>query len=195
MRKTLFFLLLTPFLLLGAAQHYIQPNLQRCLDKIYQLPEATSLLNEIQKEGKISFTVDTKHEAAKFGAFWDLDSRLICVNPTFHKNDGEMIGSILFEMQNAKASQNLHHLFEQAAQGKISKADYIRGIEYIEFQNSKRAAEMANIGIQRGVLPATASLYTYRDFDEHFFYQQKGGHSQAIGDMFDRIAPYYKNAF
>lgn len=189
MRKILLVLFMLPLLVLSAASREAETKLNRCLEKIHALPEAINLLNEIKQEGNIRFALNEDHEAAKFGAFWDLDSRMICVNPHFHSNEGAMIGSLLFEMQNAKVSKEFHELFERAERGEIAREPYIRAVEFIEFKNSKRASEMAHAGIKRGLFPNTAALFTYRDFDEHFYYQQVGGHSDIIGKMYDRIAP------
>lgn len=174
---------------LSAASPQANERLQACLNQIYKLPEAVACIKEIEKEGSIRFMVDETHEAAKFGAFWDLRNRKICINPSKHKQNGEMIGSILFEMQNAIATSQFDELFDKAEEGSIDRDSYIRAIEYIEYQNSKRAASIAEAGIKKGLFPQAARLFTYSNFEEHFYYQHVGGHSQQIGTMYDRIAP------
>ena len=125
-------------------------RLKACLQKIEQLPEANQLMKEIRKEGAIGFAVVENDVVSRFGAFWDWGERMICVNPSFHRDEGAMIGSILFEMQNAFVSRQFHELLEKAERGEIGRENYIRAVEEIEYHNSKRAASMAEAGINRG---------------------------------------------
>ena len=191
MHKTLIGLILVVFLS-AASPH--QNRLDHALQRVFKLPEAKMLLAEIEKEGPVSFELIEDHEASKFGAFWDLEDRVIAVNPSFHKDEGSMIGSILFEMQNAKRSKEFHALFEKAEAGQIDKESYVRAVEYIEYTNSKAASSMADMGIQQGLFPWTAGLPTYKNFEEHYYWQHYGGHSQQIGLMYDRIAPRARRA-
>lgn len=186
MQKTFICLLCALFI---TAAHPSQSRLDSALQKLFSLPEAKELLSEIEQDGKVRFMMVQDHEAAQFGAFWDLDNRVIAVNPSFHQDEGSIIGSILFEMQNAKRSHDFHALFEQAQKGLIEKENYVRAVEYIEFQNSHAASKMADAGIRKGLFQPSAALGTYRDFDEHYYWQQYGGHSHQIGLMYERISP------
>lgn len=188
MRKTSILFIIAALFFISAA-HPRQGWLDTAVQKIRQLPEAEALLREIEQEGPIRFALIEDHEASKFGAFWDLEARVIAVNPSFHHDIGSMIGSILFEMQNAKASKEFDALFDQAQAGLIAKEPYVRAIEHIEYLNSKRASVMAEKGIQQGLFHRSATLPTYNSFEEHYYYQQYGGHSHQIGIMYDRISP------
>ena len=54
---------------------------------------------------------------------------------------------------------------------------YLEAMELLEYQNSKKAATLAQEGIEQGFYPANARLPTYSCFEEHFYYQKASGHS------------------
>ena len=162
-------------------------KVNRCLQIIQKHPEAEQLMQEIQKDGPIRFAVHDHPVVRQFGASWDTLQRTILISPYPERPEGEIIASILFEMHNASVSKQLVALEEKVQRGELSRQDYIRNVEYLEYLNSKRCAELAQKGIDRGLFPATARLPTYRDFDEHFYYQQISGHSEAVGRIYDQI--------
>lgn len=164
-----------------------EAQIQRCLQKIRQVPEAGELMKKIQRDGPIAFSTSNHPVIRKFGAVWDTDRRLILLSPESNRTEGEMIGSILFEMHNASVTSELMRLEQLAAAGKINRADYIKNVEYLEYLNSKRCAELTQKGIERKILPESARLPTYRDFNEHFYYQKMSGHSEAVGKIYDQI--------
>lgn len=162
-------------------------KLENCLKKIQKLPEARSLMSKIQQEGAISFAISDHSLSQQFGAFWDVDNRIIFVNPSWHQLDGELIGSIIFEMHNASVSSKLEHLDQLASTRQIDKEFYVESVERIEYVNSKNAAAMVEKGIAAGLFPESARLMTYKNFDEHYFYQKKGGHSAWIAKTYDQL--------
>lgn len=162
-------------------------QINRCIQKIRQVPEARELMKEIQKEGPIAFSTSNHPVIRQFGAVWDTDRRLILLSPESNRSEGEMIGSILFEMHNASVAPELMRLEKLAAAKKISRDDYIKSVEYLEYLNSKRCAELAQKGIDQNILPKSARLPTYRDFNEHFHFQKVSGHSEAVGKIYDQI--------
>lgn len=162
-------------------------SLQPLMKKILQIQDASELIDTIQQEGPIQITAKRHPLSDQFGAFWDLERRTICVNPK--SSEGEKIGSILFELQNAAVNSKLEQLDQMASTGKIDRESYIRGVEYLEYLNSKRAAKIATEGINKGLFPANARLDTYANFEEHYRYQRIGGHSEMISKNFDLLAP------
>lgn len=163
------------------------PQLRNCLNQIEKIPEARQLIEKIQQDGPFCIKVTDHNLGQQFGAFWDIDNREINVNVEGHRTEGEMIGSILFEMQNALASKKLDDLDRQAMKGQINRDKYVESVEYIEYVNSKNAARIANTGIQMGVLPRTSMLNTYPNFEEHFKWQKYGGHSAWIARTYDQL--------
>ena len=99
------------------------------------------------------------------------------------------MGSILFELHNALADSKITYYYQLAAQGKIKKEAYVSGIEYIEYQNSMKASQLASKGIEMGVFPRSAYLPTYGSFEEYYRFQKKAGHSAWIAYTYDQLAP------
>ncbi len=163
------------------------PQLRDILETIQQLPEAKKLIDTIQKEGAISIKVNTSQTLREFGAFWDPDRRIIFVNYSPNDSRGALIGSILFELHNALVNSKINYFDELAAKGQIKKEDYVQAIEHLEYQNSLNASKIAEKGIKLGILPASARLPTYRNFEEHYLYQKIGGHSAWIASNYNRI--------
>lgn len=164
-----------------------EAKVKACIQKIRQLPEAEILMKKIREGGPIGFSIHDHPVINQFGAVWDIDRRLILLSPNNTLSEGEIIGSILFEMHNASVSPDLERLEKLAASGDINKNDYIRAVEYLEYLNSKKCAELAQKGIDRQLFPKSARLPTYPNFDEHFYYQKISGHSAAVGKIYDQI--------
>lgn len=163
------------------------PKLQKYLMKILNVAEVRALIIKIQQEGPFQIEVDSNEIAEEFGAYWDEAYRTICVNFNARSSEGEVIGSILFELHNAAANSQLEHYNNLATARKINRESYIRAIEHIEYENSKKAAKIAEKGIALGVFPVGARLPTYRNFEEHYHYQKIGGHSAVIGHNYDLL--------
>lgn len=185
---SVFFLQTTSISASTSANHLdCSPELHGCLRKILSLPEAEKLVQEIQKEGPIRIRASNHGISDQFGAFWDVDRRIINVN-TYQRSEGEIIGSIIFELHNASVNSKLNHFDHLAETGRISRERYVEEIEYLEYVNSKRASAIATEGIKRGIFPRSAHLPTYRDFDEHFHYQKVGGHSAIIAKNYEMLS-------
>jgi hypothetical protein len=163
------------------------PQLQRCLSKMQKLEEIQELIAAIQKEGPICLFLSNHELSQQFGAFWDPDRRTIFVNLAAHGSEGEMIGSILFELHNASINSKLNRLDNLASTRKINKAAYVQGVERLEYQNSVNASKIAQKGIQLGLFPPSAFLHTYNTFEEHFRIQQEAGHSAWIARTYDSL--------
>lgn len=164
------------------------PELQSCLNKIQQLPEARDLIAVIQKEGAIRIVVNNDpYLTKKFGAFWDPVNRVITVNYSKSIPEGSLIGSIVFEMHNALVNAKMLHLDNLAMAGKIEKDAYIESFERLEYQNSKDASRLVSKGIQKNIFPKSAYLPTYPNFETHFCVQKESGHSDFFARNFDML--------
>lgn len=163
------------------------PELQKHLLNVLKVPEARDLIYDIQQEGAIQILQNNDPIWSQFGAYFDLDRRIIFINSSAYRTEGEMIGSLLFELHNAATNSQLNALDHLALQGRIDKERYIRSVEYIEYKNSLKTAHIAKCGIDAGFFPPDAIMHTYKDFDEHYRWQIAGGHSALIGKTFDQL--------
>jgi hypothetical protein len=163
------------------------PTLQHLWSLIQKLPEARTLIAAIQREGSLRITSSSASLAQQFGAFWDPDQRVICVNTAPHKTQGDIIGSIIFELHNAFTSSKLDHLDHLASLGHISQEKYVESVEHLEYINSLNASKMAKQGIQLGLFPQDAQLMTYDSFEEHYRMQKIGGHSAWIARTYKQL--------
>lgn len=163
------------------------PQLQDSLDTILKLPEVRDLISVIQKEGPFRFAVKNTHLSEKFGAFWDMNNRVICVGISPCISKGEIIGSMLFELHNALVNSQLNQLDDLVARRKISKEAYVEAVERLEYKNSLNASSLATKGIRLGIFPESAHLFTYSSFEEHYRIQKMAGHSAWIAKTYDQI--------
>mgnify|MGYP000305304383 CR=1 FL=1 len=186
-----FFIFISCFAITYAAGDSIRcsPELQNSLNLIRKIPDAQKLLASIQNAGPISIVVTRSNLSQQFGAYWDPDLRIISINPAAHSSEGELIGSILFELHNASNTSRIDHIDHLASTGKIDRENYIMAMERLEYENSISAAQIADKGIQAGIFPRSARLPTYSSFQEHYYYQKLGGHSAWVGNVFDQLAP------
>lgn len=163
------------------------PQLQKCFSKLMQLPEINALVSQIQSEGAIRIVTSNEALAKQFGAFWDPDKRRIAINVPFHRSEGEIIGSILFELHNAAVNKKLVGLHLQAVRKQISKQAYVDAVERLEYNNSLSASAIAESGIRKGIFPSSARLPIYDSFSEHLHVQRISGHSAQIAAHFDSL--------
>lgn len=168
---------------------HCDPELRSCLQAIQKVPEGKELVDSVKNQGAFGIVVTHSSLSQKFGAYWDPQQRLISLNPSAHSSQGELIGSLIFELHNALNSARFDHLDHLATTGQINKENYIATVEKLEFENSINAANIAKKGIQMGVLPNTSQLPTYKSFQEHFYYQKLAGHSAWVGHVYDQLAP------
>lgn len=184
---------------------HCEPELKHYWHTLLQVPEVKHLAEKVKSEGSLSIRANRHTLAQQFGAFWDLDKRIICVDVSASRSAGDIISSILFELHNAAATARLDRLDDLAREGQLDKENYVRAVEHVEYQNSLSASRIAAEGIRQGLFPASAHLPTYRNFDEHYHYQKIGGHSAWIARNYDNIqqlraaerdcAPGYKNSW
>lgn len=163
----------------------VDPELAFSLKAIQALPEGRTIISNILSEGPLNIAVAENSVARAFSACWDTETRSIFISLSSRPTRGEVIASLIFELQNALVSSQFDKLNQKVMLGTISKADYIRSMEYLEYINSINASKIAKSGIQKGLLPTSACLPTYDSFEEHFYYQKISGHSDVIGKSYD----------
>jgi hypothetical protein len=160
--------------------------LQQAVTLIKACPESRRLLQKVEKDGPITFAF---HPVGKgpFSACWIGEQRTLLLNASNEWTLGEKISSILFELHNALKDTDFENLNLQAQRGTISKDYYVETIEFIEFENSIKTKNIITNGINRRFFPKDAALNTYKNFQEHFFWQKKLGHSQLMADQYDDL--------
>ena len=151
-----------------------------------KIPEAKALIEGIQKDGPIQIIAKETELTRRFGAFWDPDRRIICIDISSDQSEGSLIGSLLFELHNASVNSQFDRLDEMAENGKITKEQYIESMEYIEYLNSLSASKIVDKGMRIGVLPLDSGLPIYPNFKEHFRAQKSSGHSACFARNFDK---------
>jgi hypothetical protein len=173
---------------LNASSIQCSPSLKKCLNAIQSLPEGKQLIQKVLKEGSIRILTTNSSLSKEFGAFWEPYSRMIFINPAAHQTLGEMITSLLFELHNAASTNQINQYNAQATARKITRAHYVELIERLEYQNAIETAQITKKAINRGVFPKSAYLKTFHNFEEHFHFQKKSGHSAWIAHNFDQLA-------
>lgn len=185
-RLVLLFIVFVPTLY--SAEINCSPRLKPIMEKIQRLPEARALIERVQREGGVAFRINEEMSYSQdFGAFWDLDRRTVNVSYNFHRSEADVIGSIIFELHNALATERLDRVFNLAMKRAITREQYVEQIERIEYENSHLASALVAKGIRAGIYPPEAHLNTYSSFEEHFHFQKVGGHSQAIAQSYDYL--------
>ncbi|MEM1283114.1 MAG: hypothetical protein AAGG81_06125, partial [Chlamydiota bacterium] len=163
-------------------------SLYRAVAAIESLPEATKLIDEVQKEGAIAIEAQYFHDS-EFEALWDSENRIIYVNISRNNTLGKKISSILFELHNAKTNKNLVTIFKQAQSGLIDKDSYVESIERLEHSNALSTSQLIEKGIATSLFPEDTRWDIFSNFEDHYKVQQIYGHSQWIADRFDSLCP------
>jgi hypothetical protein len=166
-------------------------EIQDDLLAIYKVPEGKALIDSIIKEGSLKIIVKKTSLSEQFGAYWDPDTRTICLAISAKKNNECATGALLFELHNALVTSKIDQLDSLASKRQVNKASYVESMEYLEYVNSINAAKIAEKGIQMGVLDKEARLPTFSSFKEHFHMQKISGHSAHFSRNYDRLSQRY----
>ncbi|MDN3505771.1 MAG: hypothetical protein P0S96_00900 [Simkaniaceae bacterium] len=165
-------------------ERYCAPQLQEAFALIQQMPEAQEVLDKIQKQGGISIELN-HHISKKFEGYWSPEDRTIYITPGQSK--AGCIVTILFEMHNAVHYETLDYYDTLAYNQQISKKEYVRSVEYWEYQNAIATTAILNKGIEMGLFPRECYWPLHDNFEEHFQLQKSTGHSAHIGQMYDSL--------
>lgn len=176
----LFFII---FLYLFGAEIYPEiscdPKLKNTLTTIQKVKSAEVLIEEVLKDGPLTIKNDVDFP---FEAYWDTTTRTIGVTDT-----GSRIHSILFELHNASTQKDFDRYNTLAIEKKIGKEDYVRAIEQIEYQNTRKTATIIDEGIRLGFFPKESQAYYYSNFEDHLCHQKLTGHSAWIAGIYDEF--------
>ncbi len=150
----------------------LQPHLKR----LSEMPEVRELLAQIVRDGSIQIVYRNCPLAAQFGAYWDRQRRCICIYRSSEEKEGELLGTLLFELENAANDRCFARVDTLFVEGKIDGKRYAEFMEFLEYIHSLKAAKIAKEGIEANILPAEAALPIYPNFCEYLRAQQEGGH-------------------
>lgn len=190
MKRILLYLFLFLFInpvLFGAEFASYPAELQAPLQRLLSFPKARETLNIVEERvGKIkvkvkSFSISTQ------SAMWHPGSHSIILHPKKKGNESEVIRLVLFELHNAKNQYKFNKIDKLANKGEIDRESYIRAIEYIEYENVMETVALINEGIERGYYPESTYWRVYPDFERHYALQKRVGHSQFIGQTYDKL--------
>lgn len=176
----LILIFLTIFTFFSSNKISCDPELNETLETIQKLEGAQELIDKVLQDGPVEMK---QTENFPFKAYWDSTTRTIGVkqaaNPYF---------SILFELHNAAAQKEFEAYDSLAAQRKISRADYVEAVEWIEYQNTFKTAALVEAGIRQGLFPPNSQTYYSSTFEEHLSDQRATGHSAWIAGIYDDLA-------
>jgi len=177
-------------LLLGStlcANPHHSPELSAPLKALYRMQETKQLIEAVEAQGTLTL------KAAYLGpeatqAAWYPNERAIYINYSNQGTEGSVIRFLVFELNNALIEKQFGYMDYLATQGKISKEEYVRTVEQLEFQNAQRALALLKKGVEKGVFPADAADWPVpSSFAEHYKMQLEAGHSQAIANLYDQL--------
>jgi hypothetical protein len=158
------------------------------IEKLYLLPEFHTLIESVQKEGRVRVTYEFIYDG-DFDGFWDSSSRTIIVNANRFKSEGKALVTILFELHNAKSNQHFKHLVELAQKGQITKEAYVLAVEKMEYENCLMTCALLEKGRALGIFPKDATWNIAKTFEEHYRIQLRTGHSEWIAKAYDHFNP------
>lgn len=180
--------------LIGKAKEFYSISCCRKLEKILEtareLPEANAVFEKVLQCGPLHIEINT-HISKQFEGYWAYEERTIYLTKTRNTHDGILLATLLFELHNAYRNHELSDLTSKAAQGKISREDFIRAYEYVEYKNVRDTQKLVQLGIDRGIFPKSASMYYPDNFEDHYAVQKMHGHASWIGKIYDGY--YYHN--
>jgi hypothetical protein len=166
-------------------QIYCAPELRPTLAKIRELPEASALIEQVLEEGNLRIQWN-KSLTKKFEGYWSASNRTIYL--TKSNNQANLISTLLFELHNALSNERFENWNDLAYCRQISKRQYVREIEFMEYENAKSTKALLDKGIRQKLFPSSARWYLHDTFEEHFRLQKQTGHSAFIGRAYDQIA-------
>ena len=158
------------------AEIFCDPVLQPYLERLHRIQEVQIVLRDILGNGSIHIVSRHCPLAAQFGAYWDRKERLICIHRAHAMGEGEILGTLLFELENAANDPCFARVDALFSEGKIDGTRYAEFMEFLEYVHSLKAAKIAKEGIEAKILPPDAALPIYPNFCAYLQAQQEGGH-------------------
>jgi len=169
------------------AEHALRCDkaLSPILAKIETLPEGKELVSGILEQGPLKIRVS--RFSTQFEGSWTAYDRVIHVTKRSNMPESSLITTLLFELQNAYRTADLESIYRMATSRQLSKKEFIRKVEYFEYENALATSKLLKLGIAAGIFPRSSYWYISGDFEKHFAAQKRGGHSAAIGKIYNQI--------
>lgn len=164
------------------------PNeLKKAVDAIESFSEGKEFLNYCQSNGKIDLkwkNLGTNQSTA----CWIGHERVIILNASREFTEGRKISSILFELNNAITHNEFIHLNKLAFENKITKNEFVRTVEMLEYKNVLKTRQLLEKGVELGIFPSDCLIPIAPNFEEHFKVQISSGHCEAIAKQYEQIS-------
>lgn len=158
---------------------YCDDDLKSTLDSVQELKGGKELIAKVTRDGPITIKTEKNFP---FEAYWDPSDRTIAIVTTQNR-----AYSLVFELQNAASQKEFDHLDTLASKGKISRGDYIRKVEAIEYENTLKTSAIIDEGISLGIFSPHSKTFYHPNFEDHFRDQVRKGHSGYIGQAYDGL--------
>ncbi len=123
------------------------------------------------------------------------DGFTITINPT--SNCCDATESLLFELHNVEYGPKFHTLFVDAAAGNVSRDDFAKSMERLEYEGLKRSWETfdkckAKWGCGEDAESFADSFKGAKDFDDYFKHYVDPDHTEKYRTQWDEL---YKDAY
>lgn len=161
-------------------------ELQPTLETLRKLPEIEDLIQRILAEGPLTIQ-NNDRLSNKFEGYWDPYKRTILITKRAHTTEADRIMTMLFEMHNAIRTKDFEEIDHLAYHRKISKAEFVRESEYIEYENCLSTSRLLDEGIRQGVFPRESYWPVYDNFEDHFKLMKRTGHADWYATSYKRM--------
>lgn len=121
-------------ILLPEGEIIYEPKLRPYVYNVIDTEPARELLNKVLADGPINILLGDDSDAPA-GGKWIADGREITINKSEHPD--RKLGHLLFEMANALQAKEQLQLQQDSSEGKVSREDYVKRWEEIEYNTAK----------------------------------------------------------
>ncbi|MEX1012550.1 MAG: hypothetical protein WDZ27_02540 [Waddliaceae bacterium] len=174
-----------PFLISAEFTNY-SPQLKTAIHLVNQMDEVNEILSEVEERiGTIRVEIKPQH--TKFQALWNPDLKTIQLNKNAHNSLSDNIISIVFELHNAKTTNQMSEVSKLAQAGLLSRLEYIETMERIEYINALGTKSIIEKGVAKGIFPQNTHWNIPDSFDEHFNLQKMSGHSAWFSTLYNQM--------
>lgn len=184
-------LLIYPFFKIRSEQN-LKPQVQctkellPILNTLLQLPEFNLLIDDVLKDGPITIQHNDSL-SNKFTGYWDPYHRKILISKKSNLDKVDKTTTLLFEMHNASRSEDFKKIDYLAYKRKISKEQYIRQSEFIEYENCLSTSYLIKKGIQQGIFPKNSEWLVHDNFEDHYDWMKRSGHSTWYSNTYKKM--------
>ena len=161
-------------------------EIQPTLATLRKLPEIEALVQKILAEGQLTIQYNDRL-SDKFGGYWDPYKRTILITKRAHQAEADRITTMLFEMHNAIRSKDFAEIDHLGYTRQLSKEEFIRESEYIEYENCLSTARLLDKGIQKGLFPHQSAWPVYDNFEDHYRHMKRTGHADWYATAYKRM--------